>query len=451
MPDELIRALTEGLREAASPSFAIDSTPDPEPEPVEAENDLGQGTQQLEKWQVEEKSGKPLGLSQLFQRQVRWRTHYRQDMVARLATHVAYTILPGGFASDFSAFLGSKTTINTPAVPLVPIKQVRLVACYRYPVDRNGRVMYGGAPNATFAKNVAIKPHPGAGGACIDSVREQVLFKTALALDWAMECAAEGFIETVDEFVPPPLVFGFPMNLTLAGEGTREMRARMLRAFTKGTPPPRSFVLDRGGLVLAVSTTPNGMRTVKLEVEGNLVVMTLPGWLSLSQGVVRDALLPPGYVVVDFPRFERPDRNTVNHIVGRDATWLMNRLLGDATETVTLCNKVFNRESHRTVVEPRTLRCIPANLVPGACRHAVGTFLDLRGVAGRTLPSFGDQYRERLITEPYSASIQVRRLAYQPNALHGLTGQDPDRLWTLDFAGLPKNFGWLARARDGTV
>jgi hypothetical protein len=464
MSEDLIQALTEGLQEAALPSLAIDS--DHEPEPTSA-GDSGHGSRVLKKWEVEEKTGKPRGLSNVFQRQIRWRAKFRKDLVARLATHVAYTILPGDYAADFSAVLASKETLNQP-VPLVPIKQPRLAVCYRFPegsdpysgialvgyritVDRNGRVTYGGAPNATFAKNVAIKPHPRAGGAAIDSTREQVLFKTALSLDWAMECAAEGFIETVDEFTPPPLIFGFPTNTILRAEGTDEMKQRMLRAFSKGTPPPRSFVLNRGGLVLAVSSTPNGMRTVKLEVEGNLVVMNLPKWLVLSSGVVRDALLPPGYVVADFPRFETPSRKTVTHVVGRDVTWVMNRLLGEATETITLSDKLFDKTSHKFVVESRTLRCIPAALVPGSVGRAVGKYLDLRGVLGRTLPDWGDQYREKLLTEPYAASIQVRQLAFPPNANHGLTGQDPERLWTLDFAGLPEEFGWLIKARDGTV
>jgi hypothetical protein len=398
------------------------------------------------------------GAEKTFQRQIRWRAHHRPDLVAAMADTVAMTVLPGDHAADFSRWQ---------RMPLVNIRFPRLVVTYRFAegsdpysgiavvgykvsVDREGKVHYGGPGNVEFAKNAAIKPHPKARGAAIDPVRDAVLLDTTLALDWAMENAVLDRLVVVPAFKFPPVLFGFPTSYTARPEFNEAMCARFLEAFTVGSPPLRAFVANQGGQVLAVNDLPNGLRQISMDVFGNLLHIRFPRWVVVPSYVKKGATIVPGTMLADLPRFPHPSKEELHAIVGKQINWVLLRLLEEATETVTVDDKVFCKESQRFVVEPRTWKCIPATLVAGQATRAVNKYLDLRGFLGRELPDQNDTLHT-VLEYPADVKVQVLQLNGRSVSEAGLKQVGPYADWTADLTYLRPDFNWLSKQRDGVI
>lgn len=419
------------------------------------------------KREMEILQGPLAGNCRRYQLQVRRRAKHRPDIVAAMANTVAITILPGDRKTDFDDLLGSRMINNRTVqkVPFANIKFPRLVVAYRFPegsdpysgiavvgyklgVDRDGKVRYGGPGKAEFAKNAAIKPHPKARAAAIDPERDAVLFDTTLTLDWAMEAAATGHFETVDAFTPPPVVLGFPLSYDIRPESTRAMHTRLSQAFALDGPPFSAFVARQGGQVLSISDRPGGFRNVNLEAMGNLVQYRIPRWAVLQPAVTKGAGLEPGALLADVPRFPHPSVGTIKTAVG-DLEWVLRRLLEEATETVVVDDKIYNKHSQGLVVEPRTWKCVPAELVPAQVGRAVGKYLDMRNWLGRKLPDPNDPARSQMITSPADAKVQVLHLNGMPTRNKGLWHEDPIGNWLMDLAWLKPEFAWLQRQREG--
>lgn len=462
----LEKGIAEALREAATaPHVTTGPTDDTWYDEVQAREEQ----QRLRRRMLDLEQGPLVGASKVFQRQVRWRAKHRPDLVEAMATTVAMTILPGDHQANFDQLLTPRTANGkeTPRVPLVNIRFPRLMVAYRFPegtdphsgiavvgykmsVGRDGKVRYGGVGNAEFAKNAAIKPHPGARAAAIDPNRDAVLLDATLALDWAMECAVTGRLETVEEFRLPPVLFGFPTSYDVRPETTEAMRTRLQRTFTVGGPSLRAFVAGQGGQVLSITDLPGGRKNLNMEVLGNLMQVRIPRWAVLQPTVLKGAVLAPGTLLADVPRFEDPNVETIRSAVG-DVEWVLRRLLDEATETVVIDDKVYNKASQRLVVEPRTWKCVPAELVPGQVTRAVGKYLDLRGFLGRELPDQNDTTRDRTLTYSNEAIIQVKQLDQTVTGGIGLRQESSDSSWSLDLGWLGPDFAWLQKQRDGAV
>jgi hypothetical protein len=312
---------------------------------------------------------------------------------------------------------------------------------YRVTIDRPALVRYGGANNVEMFKDFMIRPHYRAGGLALDSRNEEI-FRQALALDQAMEMVGRGKIQPSEGFDPPPVLLGFAHGYTPDPEWRGPMQEAVLRTFNPDTPPLRCL-RSPGGKIMSIADR-DGFRIIHIEREGNTTLLKMPPWAILDSKTVPGALAPEGQLLADLPRAVY---SRVKEVTGRypfrSLEWLEHRILDEYTETISVEENVFNKETKQRSATTTTWRCIPLFLVSGQIGRAHRFFLDFRRHLGRQMYTFDTCERDIFSLDDKQTRVDVCRFAHPPCTTDLQFGDGVT--WMADLMALPANSAWDSR------
>jgi hypothetical protein len=396
---------------------------------------------------------KPTPLQMRYFRQLRDRRQNRPELLEAMSRMVAWTWMPG---KDRKA-----------CPPVVDLRDPRLVVMDRFPAENSlqtqiglamyratiakpGIVTYGSPGNLEMFKDFSIRPHFRAGGLCLDSRNEDV-FRTGLALDQAMEQVALGKLDPVTTFDPPQCLFGFPQHYVPHPEWRGPMQDAVLRALRPDGALLRCLQ-SPGGTVVGVTEAPGGFRLVNVEKDGNLIQVKVPVFAILSDVARNGGNTQQGEPLADLPRGEFAGiKDVTARYPFRSLEWLEQRIMEELTETISVEEEVYDRQTKARTLAMTTWRCVPSQFVQTQMGRAVRFFLDMRQHLGRkgwTIDSFErDVYSEN----PHQVRIDVRVFDERPT-VQDLQFTDSldlkSRTWDASLLATPTDAAWASRIRN---
>jgi hypothetical protein len=434
---------------------ALDAPPDSAPEFYAEECQPSPKKQKRHRHRKGENE-KPTPLQMRYQRQVRDGRAHKPELVEAMSGMVAWTWIPGKDRQAFPPVVDVRdprllVMDRFPAEPRGFPKQIGL-AMYRSHVTDQAVVTHGG-PAVEMFKDFSIRPHFRAGGLCLDSRNEEV-FRTALAMDQAIELVARGKFDAVKTFTPPRCLFGFPTHFQPRPEWRGPMHQEVIRKLQIGSPSLR-YLLSPGGTVLGVQEGRDAFRTIVIEKEGNLIQIRVPNWLILADVVRQGGVTLEGQPLADLPRGNYSKIQDVTHRYPfKSLEWLERCIMDELTEIITVNEVVFDKRTDTRTPIQSTWRCVPTEFVQTQMGRAVRCFLDMRGHLGRKGYSIDPFERDVYSENPHEAQINVMRFDHRPTVkdLQFGDGADGDhKIWSADLLGTPDGAAWAPRCSQRGV
>lgn len=320
---------------------------------------------------------KPTQLQARYQQQIRNNMSRNAEVIDKMSKLIAWTWMPG------------KDRIDCP--PLVDLKDPRLVVMhsndltmFRTTINKQGLVTYAGPNNVEMSKDFSIRPHFRAGGLCLDSRNEDV-FRTALALDKAIELVANSVLEPTSTFSPPQCLSGFPRHYLPLPEWRQPMQSEVLK-FLHPDGQQLKCLLSPGGLIVSIVETGDGFRTINLDKNGNLLQVRIPTWVILSEAVYPTNVVQEAQPLANLPRGVYSSIKEVTRLYPfKSLEWLEKRIMEDLTEMVTVSEDVWDMQTRSRVPTMSTWRALPSQLVQNQTSRATRFFLDFRQHLGRMI------------------------------------------------------------------